>query len=147
MLAEADFCASEFGRLGWAWGCWTASLRTSGAMSSIVYAAALLSGLGLMTAYEWSADEGRMTVVVLGLIATSLGALHPRQAVLSGASVGLVVTCVIGFEAASGIRPAYETGSQTLLHSLHWTILLAPALSSAVLGAHVRRRLQPGLSP
>jgi hypothetical protein len=30
MLAEADFCESGRDRFGWAWGCWVASLRTSG---------------------------------------------------------------------------------------------------------------------
>ena len=145
MLVEAEVCTSEFDRLGWAWGCWMASLRTSHVWIGIVYCAALLTGLGLMAAYEWSADEGRATVILLGLIAMLLGALRPRRALLSGALVGLVVTGVIGFEALSGIRPAYEARAQTLLHSLRWMILLVPALSSAVVGARISRWLQSAL--
>jgi hypothetical protein len=95
-----------------------------------------------MTDYEWSADESRATVVILGLIALVLGALRPRLALLSGALVGLVVTGVIGFEALSGVRPAYEEGAQTLFHSLRWLILLVPALFSAAAGARIGRLLR-----
>ena len=143
MLAEAPLCTSERDRLAWAWGCWVASLRMSCSLAVLVYSAALLAGVGLMTAYEWRTDENPATVVVLALIATPLGALRPRRALLSGALVGLVVTGVIGFEAVSGIRPAYEARAQTLLHSLHWMVLLVPALAAATLGARLRRRLLP----
>ena len=143
MLAEASLCTSERERLRWAWGCWAASLRLSFNTAALVYAAALLTGLEAMAAYEWSTDESRGTVIVLALIAASLGALRPRQALLSGALVGLVVTCVIGFEAVSGVRPAYELRAQSLLQSLHWMVLLVPALPSAALGAQLRRRLHP----
>jgi hypothetical protein len=143
MLAEAEICTSERDRLGWAWGCWVASVRASFGVEGIVYSASLLGGLALMTGYEWSADENRLTVIVLGLIALALGALRPRRALLSGALVGLVVTGVIGFEALSGIRPGYEARAQTLVHSLHWLILLAPALTSAAVGARIGRHLRP----
>ncbi len=143
MLAEAGLCTSERDRLGWAWGCWVASLRASCGWAGVAYAAALLAGLGLMAAYEWRADEGPGTVAVLCLVAALLGTLRPRHAVLSGVLLGLVVTGVIGFEAVSGIQPAYEARAQTLAQSLHWMILLAPALLAAAAGARIRRRLGP----
>ena len=146
MLAEASLCA-EPDRLRWAWGCWVASLRMSSGATGLAYCAALAAGLAAMAAYEWSADESRETVAVLALIAASLGVLRPRQALLSGILVGLVVTGVIGFEAVSGIRPAYEARAQTLLHSLRWTILLVPSLLSAALGARLRRRLRSAGPP
>ncbi len=147
MLAEALECRSAAERLRWAWGCWAASLRISFDAAALAYAACLAAGLAAMAAYEWRSDESGFTLVVLALIATTLGALRPRRALLSGTLVGLVVTCVLGFEAVSGIRPAYELRVQTLPHSLHWTVLLVPALSSAALGALLRRRLRgAGLS-
>ena len=136
MLAEAECCQSGRDRVAWAWGCWVASLRASAGLEA-AYAAALLSGLGLMAGYEWSADESRATVVVLGSVALVLGALWPRRALLSGGLVGLVVTLVIGFEALSGLRPSYEHQAQTLAQSARWLVLLAPALCCAVLGARV----------
>ena len=142
MRAEADACTSGRDRLGWASGCWVASLRASSDGDGTAYAAALLSGVGLMTAYEWTADESRVTVMVLGLVAMALGALRPRRALLSGVLVGLVVAGVIGFEALSGLRPAYEMRAQTLVGSLRWLILLLPALSAAALGALIGRRLR-----
>jgi hypothetical protein len=147
MLAEAEICTSEADRLSWAWGCWTASLRASCSVGAVVRHAALPTGLGVMTAYEWSADEGPATVVVLAVVAMLLGALRPRRALLSGAFVGAVVTGVIAFEALSGIRPAYEVRTQTLAHSLHWMILLAPALASAAVGGRIGRRLHPVRPP
>jgi hypothetical protein len=144
MLAEADICSSERDRLIWAWGCWVASLRASIDPGGLVYACALPLGLALMTAYEWRADESRETVAVLCLIALALGAVRPRQALLSGALVGLVVAGVIGFEALSGIRPAYEAQAQTLASSIYWTILVAPSLCSAIMGARIGRWLRPG---
>jgi hypothetical protein len=76
------------------------------------------------------------------VISLVLGALRPRQALISGAVVGLVVTGVIGFEALTGIRPAYEARAQTLAHSLYWLILLAPAVSAACMGGRIGRRLR-----
>jgi hypothetical protein len=142
MMAEADMCQSERDRLRWAFGCWVASLRTSTSLEGIAYSTALAVGLGLMSWYEWSADEGSVTVVVLGLIALVLGALRPRQALISGFVLGLVVTSVIGFEALTGVRPAYEARAQTLAHSLYWLVLLAPALSAASVGGRIGRRLR-----
>ena len=55
------------------------------------------------------------------------------------ALLGLVATGVIGFEAVSGIQPACEA----LARSLHWMILLPPALLAAASGARIRRRLGP----
>ncbi len=104
MLAEADACTSASDRLRWAWGCWIASLRDAAHLKRLAYAPALMTGLGLMTAYEWSADESRATLAVLALITAALGTLWPSKALLSGALLGMVVTGVIGFEAVSGIR-------------------------------------------
>ncbi len=147
MLAEADACTSERDRLGWAWGCWLASVRAACPPEELAYAAALLAGAVLMTGVEWSMDEGRATVLALSLISLSLGVLRPRRALLSGAFVGLVVAGVIGFEAASGIQPTYETRTQTLASSLFWVVLLVPALPSAVLGALIGRRLRRAPPP
>lgn len=139
MLAEAEMCASDVDRFRWALGCWVVSLRASCGARGIAYVAAVVAGLVGMTWYEWSADESRVTVVILSLITLLLGAMRPRQAVLSGVLVGLVVSGVTGFEALSGIRPAYEIQAQTLAHSVYWLILLPPALMSATLGAVLGR--------
>ncbi len=147
MLAEAAACTSELDRLGWAWGCWLASLRTAFSPAGLAYGAALSAGCALMVAVEWSRDEGGATVLVLGLVSLLLGALRPRRALLSGALVGLVVAGVIGFEAASGIHPAYETRTQDLASSVFWLILLVPAMPSAAFGAMIGGRLHRAASP
>ena len=142
MLAEAAVCTSGRERLAWAWGCWAASLRATISPATLIYPAALAAGLALMAAFEWAADEGRATILLLAGIALGLGALRPRHAWLSGALVGLVVAGVIGFEAVSGIRPAYETRAQTMASSLYWAILLIPALPAAALGGLIGRKLR-----
>ena len=142
MIAEASMCTTHVGRLHWAWGCWIASLRTSSGPVRMLYAVFLCLGVTLMTAYEWRADESLRTIAALSIIAWLLGALYPKQALLSGTLVGLVVTGVIGFEAVSGIRPLYETHVQTLAHSLHWSILLLPGIAAATAGAEIGRHLR-----
>jgi hypothetical protein len=146
MLVEADLCENEAERFRWALGCWLASVRASFGAGECVYSAALATGMVVMAGYEWWADESRMTVFILSLVALVLGALRPRQAVLSGALVGLVVAGTIIFEAASGIRPAYEAQAQTLAHGLFWLILLVPAVSSAAVGRWIGRLLRFGPS-
>ena len=142
MLAEADHCTSPRDRLAWAWGCWVASLRTSSIPGVLLYAASLLAGLAGMAAYEWSADESRATIALLGVVALILGAIRPPQAWLSGTLTGLVVAAVIGFEALSGIRPAYEIRAQTISGCLLWAGLLVPAMLAASAGAKLGRLLQ-----
>jgi hypothetical protein len=143
MAAEAEACTTDVGRLRWAWGCWVASLRV-GLAGCVPYPLALAVGAGVLALYEWNADEGGETVLVLGLIAVGLGLLRPRHAVLSGLSVGLVVAAVIAFEALSGVQPAYEVHHQTLGSCLHWTILVLPSLAAAVLGGGLGKRLDRG---
>jgi hypothetical protein len=147
MAAEAEACSSDPERLRWAWGCWVTSLNVSGRLGWAFYGAALGAGLSLMTAYEWRADESPATLAVLCLICMLLGLLSPRRALLSGALIGSVVACVLGFEALSGIRPGYEARAQTLIHSLLWTVLLVPGLASAAMGARIGRRLHPVCRP
>jgi hypothetical protein len=142
MLAEAEMCEGPRARLGWAWGCWVASLRAPRAFGGAAYGASLLAGLAAMTAYEWSADESQMTVLVLAGLAMALGALRPRQAVLSGSLLGLVVAGVMAFEVLSGIRPEYERQTQTFAQSIHWMILLVPSLGAAGFGACIGRRVR-----
>jgi hypothetical protein len=147
MAAEAEACSSDSEKLRWAWGCWITSLRLSGLLGWAFYAAALGAGLLLMTAYEWQADESLATLAVLCLICVLLGILSPGRAPLSGALLGSVVACVLGFEALSGIRPGYEAQAQTLVRSLMWTVLLVPGLASAVMGARIGRRFHPACGP
>jgi hypothetical protein len=143
MLAEAEFCATSHDRFIWAWGCWMASLRASFRLSEMFYTIALVSGLAVVAVYEWCADESTMTVIILAVVALILGALRPRQALFSGALLGMVVTTILCFEALSGIRPTYKTQAQTPLQSLHWLVLLAPALTAASLGAWIGRSVEP----
>lgn len=143
MAVEEEACRAGSEQLRWAVGCWAASLR-SGAPDWIGYKPALGSGLALMTAYEWSADESLVTVLVLSLIAVALGLLRPQRVIVSGTSVGMVVAAVMAFEALSGVRPAYETQEQTLGDCLRWTILLAPSLIAAMIGGEIGRRLRFG---
>ncbi len=146
MLAEAENCPSDRDRLAWAWGCWIASLRASFDAQSAAYRLALAAGLGAIGAYEWSADENLLTVILVSLITLGLAALQPRQAMRSGVLIGVTVAAIVGFEAASGIRPAYEAHTQTLASSLYWLVLLVPALCAAALGARLGRRLRTTLA-
>lgn len=145
MAAEADACGSCGKRVGWAWGCWVAGVRLGLRAEGTGYFIALAGGVALMAATEWRMDESTGTVLVLGGIALALGALRPRQAIQSGVLVGVVVTGVIGFEASSGLRPAYEAVAQTWVQGLAWLILLVPAVGSAIAGARIRQALHnPG---
>ncbi len=142
MAAEAESCPAGAGRLRWAWGCWVASLRV-GLTDRMLYPLALLAGAGVLALYEWNADEGAATYLVLGLVACGLGLFRPRRACLSGLSVGLVVAAIIAFEALSGVQPGYEIHRQTLGNCLRWTVLVLPALAAAALGGGLGRRLDP----
>ena len=145
----ADAMASESSallgddRLRWSAGCAVASYRAPGALDWIAYPAALLVGVMLMSAYQWSADESLRTVAVLTIIGAALGVLQPRRALVSGGAVGLVVAAVNGFETITGVRPAYETTAHSLLHDARWTILIAPALIASVVGGFAGRKLRP----
>ncbi len=143
MAAEAETCTTGFARLRWGWGCWVASLRIV-LMGRVLYPLALAIGAGVLAAYEWNADEGAETVVVLGLVAAGLGLLRPCHAILSGLSVGLVVASVIAFEVVSGVQPAYEVHRQTFGSCLYWTVLVLPSLAAAALGGGLARKLDSG---
>ena len=144
VAAEAQVCTSGLETMDWAWGCWVASLRVRDGRGWVIYPSALGSGLALMTAYEWSADEGPVTLLLLSLIALGLGLLRPRRALMSGMLVGLVVAGVIAFEAVTSLRPGYETRDQTLGQGLSWIVLLVPSLASAAAGGEIGRRLRSG---
>ncbi len=139
MTAELEACGSEGERLHWALGCWRASLGVQGAWDQLAYPLALGLGTALMAAYEWSADEGLITLLLLGGLSLVLGLFRPGRAMVSAALLGLVVSGVLAFEAVSGLHPAYETHRVTLVQSLHWSIFLAPALLAAAFGSGVAR--------
>lgn len=121
-------------RLRWAVGCLAASFMQPGVGDSLVYPSALMTGVGAMALYEWSADESVKTLLVMGIIGLILGLLRPERAPLSGLAVGSVVAGVLAFETLSGLRPAYETHMHTLLQDLGWTLLIAPAFGAAFAG-------------
>jgi hypothetical protein len=106
MASESAAILSDGERLRWSLGCALASYQAPGAFSWAVYPAMLLTGTGLMAAYQWSADESLRTVAVLSLIGLALGGLQPKRSLISGAAVGLVVTGVNGFETISTIHRA-----------------------------------------
>jgi hypothetical protein len=142
MASESAAILSDGERLRWSLGCALASYQAPGAFSWAVYPAMLLTGTGLMAAYQWSADESLRTVAVLSLIGLALGGLQPKRSLISGAAVGLVVTGVNGFETISGIRPAYETTVHSLLHDARWIVLIAPALIASAIGGYAGAKLQ-----
>lgn len=121
-------------RLRWAAGCVGASLGAPGAGAALAYPTALLAALGAMTLFQWSADEGVHTVMVIAGLSLLLGLLRPERALVSGVAVGLVVAFVLTFETLSGLRPAYETHIYTLLQDLRWVVLVIPALAAAAAG-------------
>ena len=88
-----------------------------------------------MALYQWSADEGPITLSILAALA--LGILRPSRFLVSGAAVGLVVCAVNSFETFSGVRPAYELHQHSWAHDLRWLTLIAPALLSSALGRQV----------
>jgi len=146
MISENAALGADDERLRWSAGCALASYRAPGALEGLLYPAALAAGVVLMSAYQWSADESLRTVAVLSLIGVVLGAFKPRYAWISGLAIGLVVSATNSFETLSGLRPAYETHIHTLLHDARWTVLVAPALTAAIVGGHAGRMLRTGKS-
>jgi len=142
MVRESAEVASDDERLRWSGGCAYASYRAADAWRGIAYSVALLSGVVLMSIYQWSADESLGTVAVICLIGFALGLFEPRRSLISGAAVGAVVAVVNSFETLTGLRPAYETRVHSLLHDARWTFLIAPALIACVIGSYVGRRLR-----
>ena len=140
MAAEMDACGGAGERLRWALGCWWASLSPPDAWTGLVYPVALTLGAGLMASYEWSNDEGPITLVLLGGVGLTLGLLRPARALISGVLLGLVVSAVLTFEVLSGLRPAYEVHPATLRQCLHWMVFVVPALLTTLLGGGVARR-------
>jgi len=142
MASENAWIGSDDERLRWSTGCAVASYRAPGAFDWPTYPAALLAGIVLMTAYQWSADEGLGTMVVLALTSLLLGMLRPGRNLLSGVAIGLVVSAVNGFETISGLRPAYEIHAHDLMHDARWLIFIAPALVACVIGDFVGRKVR-----
>jgi hypothetical protein len=142
MVNESGAILSDGERLRWSIGCAIASYRAPGVFDWVVYPAALIVGIALMAMYQWSADESLRTVAVLALIGLALGVLQPNRSLISGATTGLVVAAVNGFETITGVRPAYETAAHSLLHDARWIVLIAPALFAAVIGGYVGVKLR-----
>jgi hypothetical protein len=142
MASEGRTLACEQERSRWSAGCAIASYGAPGAFDWAIYPAALTGGILLMAAYQWRADESLRTVAVLAAIGFTLGLLQPGCAMVSGAAVGLVVAAVNGFETISGVRPAYEATTHSLMHDARWTLLVAPALLASLVGGDARGRLR-----
>lgn len=139
ILNEHASIAGEKERLGWAFGVLRASLAVPS--HDLFYPAALTLAVSLMVLYQWSADEGVATLMVLGCLGGCLGFLRPKHFLLSGFAIGLVVSAVNGFEWLSGIHPEYETTPRTLWICLHWLIFIVPGLVSSIAGRRVRLKL------
>jgi len=141
MLGEAA-TLPQSEQLRWAIGCAVASYRAPGRFDGVIYPLALLAGIALMAAYQWSADESLRTVAVIALIGGALGLLRPRRVWVSAATVGLVVAAVNAFETITSLRPAYEMHQHTFLHDARWVVLMVPALIASGLGGYVGRKLR-----
>jgi len=142
MMREGAELGSDDERLSWSSGCAYASYRTPAAFDGLVYPVALIAGVALMSAYQWSADEGLGTVAVICMIGVMLGLLEPRRNLLSAAAIGAVVAAVNGFETLTHLRPAYEIRLHTLLHDAKWTVFIAPAVVACIVGSHAGRLLR-----
>lgn len=142
MEAESSYLASDSGRLRWAAGCAVASYRVPQGVEDRVYPAALALGVALMTAYQWTADEGLLTLAVLSLLGAALGVVEPRRSLVSGLLVGLVVAGVNAFETLSGVRPAYEGAVHSLQHDAKWLVLVAPSLLASAIGGFAGLKLR-----
>jgi hypothetical protein len=142
MLNESANLRAEGERLKWAVGCFTASFRLPDTGASTLYPIGLLLGIGSMILYQWSADENLCTLLLLALNGLALGVLRPQRFLVSGLVVGSVVASVNIFEALTDIRPAYETVSHSVVHSLRWTTLVVPALLSAAVGRFLALRFR-----
>lgn len=138
VLNEHANLSGDEDQLGWAFGAWWASLDLS--PGGAIYPMLLALSLTTMVLYQWSADESLITLGVLGLLAFMLGLLSPQRFLLSGVLVGAVVAAVNGFEALSGIRPAYEFMPRDLIHSLRWIVLVGPALAASAIGRELSAR-------
>lgn len=137
---EHDSLAGGEGQLRWAFGALQASFAL--APPDVSYPAALGLSLAAMTLYQWSADEGLMTVVVLSGLGLALGFLRPKWFLVSGLAVGVVVAAVNGFEWLSGIRPDYETYPRTVANSVQWLSLVIPAIASSAAGRQIGQMLR-----
>jgi len=142
MTREGSEIASDDERLHWSGGCAYASYRAPGAFDAITYPVALVAGIALMSAYQWSADESLGTVAVICMIGVLLGLLAPRRILISAAAIGAVVAAVNGFETLTGLRPGYEIRAHTLVHDAKWAVFIAPALVACIVGSHAGRLLR-----
>jgi hypothetical protein len=132
MLSEQASLSDTSRELGWALGAMRASLFVQ--PPALLYPALLLVAVLAMVLCQWQVDEGPLTLMAVMALSLCLGLLRPASFLLSGLTIGVVVTGVNGFETFSGVRPAYETHLHTFLHDLHWLILVAPALAASVFG-------------
>ena len=130
--------------LSWAVGAVRASLVAS---PPDIYLLALPLAILAMVVYQWSADESLRTLAVLGGLGLGLGFVKPRLFLVSGLAVGAVVAAVNGFEALSGVRPAYEIHAHSFVHSLRWLVLIAPTLAAALMGRQAGLWLQTFKEP
>jgi hypothetical protein len=142
MEAEALHLESDAERLRWAAGCAVASYRAPQGRASLAYPAALTLSVALMTAYQWTVDEGLLTLAILILLGAALGLVEPRRSLVSGLLIGLVVAGVNAFETLTGVRPAYEDVVHSLGHDAKWLVLVAPSLIAAAAGGYAGLKLR-----
>jgi hypothetical protein len=141
MLNERENLGDRDDALAWAFGCLRASWAATDAVQ-MLYPVVLIAGAGLMVGFEWFADQTLAAAVLLGALGLALGLISPRRVWLSALAVGLVVAGAVALERVTGVRPASEIYEHSLVSSLRWTILVAPALAATAVGSFAGRWLR-----
>ena len=131
LAAEQDAISCPWRKVLWAFGAVRASLQVE--PPDLLYPVSLLLGVSAMGLYQWGADESFITLLLLVALSATLGFVRPARYFASGLTIGLVVAGVTGFEALSGVRPAYETHVYNLVHCLRWLALAGPAILGSAL--------------
>lgn len=142
MLSEAEGLTGGE-RLRWAVGGWLAAHRTPEAARAGAYGLGLLASVGAMAVYQWSADEGPVTLGLACALTAALVLVNPARVVTPALCVGLVVFAVNLMGTVTGVQPTYETHAHSVVHDLRWTLFVGPVLASAVLARWAAGRLVP----
>ena len=128
--------------LAWAFGCLRASWVATDAVQAL-YPFVLIAGAVVMIASEWIGDESLpAAAALLGGVGLALGLISPKRLWISALAVGLAVAAVIAFESFTGIRPAQEAYEHSLVSTLGWVLLVAPALVATAAGSVAGRWLR-----
>jgi hypothetical protein len=141
MINERACLPGDEDPLAWAFGCLRASWVATDAVQAL-YPFVLVAGIAGMTAYEWIADARLPAAALLGCVGLALGLISPRRIWISILAVGLAVAAVIAFEAFTGLRPTQEVYEHSLVSSLRWALLVAPALVATAAGSFAGRWLR-----